>query len=156
MRDLKTPDYPFGFAQPEESPGFLLWQTTTIWQRLIKKALEPYHVSHAQFVIMAVSLWFKKNHQDPTQSMIAELSQLDKMTVSKALKVLVENGLVHRVEHAQDTRAKSVQLTEKGTKLISKLIPIVEQVDDNFFGKAHMPQTQQLIRLLHALCAKAR
>lgn len=44
---------PFGFDKPEDSPGFLLWQTTMIWQRQIKKALEQYNVSHAQFVIIA-------------------------------------------------------------------------------------------------------
>ena len=26
---------PFGFDKPEDSPGFVLWQTTTTWQRLI-------------------------------------------------------------------------------------------------------------------------
>jgi hypothetical protein len=30
----------FGFEVPEASPGFLLWQTTTAWQRLIKKMLD--------------------------------------------------------------------------------------------------------------------
>jgi MarR family transcriptional regulator, organic hydroperoxide resistance regulator len=44
---------PFGFDRPEDSHGFLLWQTTMIWQRQIKQALEPYNISHAQFVIMA-------------------------------------------------------------------------------------------------------
>ncbi len=45
---------PFGFDAPEDSPGFLLWQTTISWQRMIKKALEPHDISHAQFVIMAI------------------------------------------------------------------------------------------------------
>lgn len=48
---------PFGFEVPEDSPGFLLWQTTMIWQRQIKKALEQYNVSHAQFVMMATLIW---------------------------------------------------------------------------------------------------
>lgn len=52
-------DIPFGFAKPEDSPGFLLWQTTIIWQRRIKKALESHDISHAQFVIMAILLWFE-------------------------------------------------------------------------------------------------
>ena len=33
---------PFGFDAPEDSPGFLLWQTTISWQRMIKQALELY------------------------------------------------------------------------------------------------------------------
>jgi len=42
----------------EDSPGLLLWQTTIFWQRMIKKALEPYGISHAQFVIMVILLWW--------------------------------------------------------------------------------------------------
>lgn len=52
-------DLPFGFDKPEDSPGFLLWQTTMIWQRQIKRSLEPYDISHAQFVIMATLMWFE-------------------------------------------------------------------------------------------------
>ncbi len=49
----------FGFDKPEDSPGFLLWQTTITWQRLIKKALEFSGISHPQFVILAITLWFE-------------------------------------------------------------------------------------------------
>lgn len=30
---------PFEFEKPQDSPGFLLWQATTLWQRQIKKPL---------------------------------------------------------------------------------------------------------------------
>ncbi|MFO1259445.1 MAG: hypothetical protein U1E78_13685 [Gammaproteobacteria bacterium] len=36
---------PFGFDTPQDSPGFLLWQTTMVWQRQIKKSLETLAVS---------------------------------------------------------------------------------------------------------------
>ena len=75
------PKSAFGFEAPEDSPGFLLWQTTITWQRLIKKALEAHDVSHAQFVVMAVLLWFEEHQEDPTQIAIARLSKLDQMTV---------------------------------------------------------------------------
>src|SRR5690242_20662094 len=124
----------FGFDQPEDSPGFLLWQTTITWQRLIKKALDPFNISHAQFVILAITLWFKSRNQEVSQSLIIRQSKLDKMTVSKALKKLVGDGCVKRIEHKDDTRAKSVYLTKKGEGLVSKLIPIVENIDEQFFG----------------------
>lgn len=139
------PDLPFGFDKPEDSPGFLLWQTTITWQRLIKKTLESSDVSHAQFVILALLLWFKEHKYDTTQIMIANWSKLDKMTVSKSLKKLVSQGLVSRIEHTTDTRAKSVTLTEKGKTLIHQLAPLVEQVDAEFFGQ--IPQNEQEILL---------
>lgn len=144
---------PFGFDAPEDSPGFLLWQTTLFWQRMIKKALEPYDISHAQFVIMAILLWWHGQEKEVTQIDIIALSKLDKMTVSKSLKKLVGMDLVVRHEHSQDTRAKSVQLTKMGVDLAGKLVPVVESIDENFFGKLPKTQEKDLIFALQALAA---
>lgn len=141
----------FGFDQPEDSPGFLLWQTTITWQRLIKKALDPYSISHAQFVILAITLWFESKNQEVSQSLIIRQSKLDKMTVSKALKKLVADGYVKRIEHKEDTRAKSVLLTTKGKKLVSKLVPIVENIDEDFFGVIKKTDRRSLIDVLNNL-----
>ena len=142
---------PFGFEKPEHSPGFLLWQTTMIWQRLIKKALEPHDISHAQFVIMATVLWFKAHKYDTTQSHIVTWTKLDPMTVSKSLKKLVSQGLVHRAEHEIDTRAKSVSLTDKGKALVNRLVPIIEQIDAEFFGTVPHKSQEALIEILARL-----
>jgi DNA-binding MarR family transcriptional regulator len=145
------PNLPFGFDKPEDSPGFLLWQTTVTWQRLIKKKLEPYGVSHAQFVIMALLLWLDEHGYDTTQIRIVNWSKLDKMTVSKSLKKLTEQGLVHRVEHATDTRAKSVSLTEKGKALVCQLVPLVELIDAAFFKTVSNSEQRSLIHILRQL-----
>lgn len=144
---------PFGFDRPEDSPGFLLWQTTMVWQRLIKKSLEEHNISHAQFVIMATLLWFEAHSYDTTQIQIVTWTKLDKMTVSKSLKKLVLLKLVNRIEHETDTRAKSVSLAKKGTALVHKLIPIVEAIDNQFFGKTSATEQQKLIHILRKLTA---
>lgn len=141
----------FGFDKPEDSAGFLLWQTTITWQRLIKAALDPHQTSHSQFVILALLLWFEETKQEPIQAVIVNLTKLDKMTVSKALKVLVDKNLVERNEHTQDTRAKSVCLTNKGRGLIKKLVPIVEAIDDKFFRVIKKNERQSLLQFLRCL-----
>jgi MarR family transcriptional regulator, organic hydroperoxide resistance regulator len=142
---------PFGFEQPEDSPGFLLWQTTMMWQRLIKNALEPFGVSHSQFVIMAILMWFEKHEYDAVQVSIVQWSKLDKMTVSLALKKLAAQRLIKRAEHKLDTRAKRVALTDKGKVLIGKLVPLVESIDAHFFGTITKKDEQLLITLLRKL-----
>jgi len=150
LREKNTAHLPFGFEEPQDSPGFLLWQTTMTWQRLIKKELDPFGISHAQFVIMALLLWFKAHHYDTTQTLIVQWSKLDKMTVSKALKKLVEEKFVERFKHKIDTRSKSVFLTEKGKDLIHQLVPRVEHIDETFFGKLGQNQPT-LIQILKNL-----
>ena len=141
----------FGFEKPEQSPGFLLWQTTITWQRLIKKALEPYNVSHAQFVVMAILLWFKEHNNQATQGILINWSKLDKMTVSKSLKKLVSQKLVVREENETDTRSKKVSLTHQGKNLIRQLVPIIEQIDAHFFSIIPHNNQQSLINTLSIL-----
>ena len=147
-------DPTFGFEKPEHSPGFLLWQTMVTWQRKIKKALDPYDISHAQFVILANVLWFEGVKQTPTQILIVRSTKLDKMTVSKSLKKLVAQGFIKRTEHKNDTRAKSVHLTTQGKVMISKLVPIVEKIDEKFFGVMSTVHQQSLIKILAHLVSK--
>ncbi len=144
----------FGFDQPEDSPGFLLWQTTMTWQRLIKKALDLHGISHAQFVVLAITLWFENKNQEVSQNLIVRQSKLDKMTVSQSLKKLVADGYIQRSEHSEDTRMKTVCLTKKGKTLASKLVPIVEKVDANFFDAISKQDQKILLSILNDLVIK--
>lgn len=144
-------DSSFGFERPEDSPGFLLWQTTITWQRLIKKTLDVHDISHAQFVIMALLLWFEEHNHEPHQALIVAKSKLDKMTVSKSLKKLSLLGFVVRIEHKKDTRAKSISLTQKGKTLIKKLVPLVEKDDAAFFNVLNQEDQKAFIHILMEL-----
>lgn len=143
----------FNFERPEDSPGFLLWQTTILWQRLIKKAIDPHRISHSQFVIMAICLWLDENRKPILQSNIIRLSKLDKMTVSKSLKSLIVDGYVKRNEDKYDTRAKVIKLTSKGKALAARLVPAVEHIDAAFFGNIKRSEGKNLMRLLSQLVA---
>jgi DNA-binding MarR family transcriptional regulator len=141
----------FGFEESQYSPGFCLWQATIVWQRLIKKAVEPHGVSHAQFVLLAILLWMEEHHKQSTQAVLVKMSKLDKMTVSKALNALCEKELMIRTESAIDSRTKVANLTSKGRTLIQQLVPIVEAVDTQFFGglaKANQKHLTQALALL--------
>ena len=142
------PESAFGFEAAEDSPGFLLWQTTITWQRLIKKALDGYDISHMQFVIMASLLWFEEHQEFPTQATISRLSKIDEMTVSKSLRKLAMQGYVSRQESSKDTRAKCVSLTSIGRELTAKLIPIVEGIDRSFFNAVAKDDQRELIQIL--------
>ncbi len=138
---------PFGFERPEDSPGFLLWQTTILWQRQIKKKLEKYNLSHAQFVIMATLMWAETNNYDTTQIFIAKLTKLDKMTISKSLKKLTSIGYVNRMENVQDGRAKTIFLSDKGEEMVKILVPMIEGIDAEFFGSCSTEE-QHLLNFL--------
>lgn len=132
---MKKLDNSFGFDIPEDSTGFLLWQLTNLWQREIKKALEPFGLTHSQFVLLASIHWLTLQKKDVTQVLLSNHTKIDPMTTSTVLRTLQTKGLIERQEHSTDTRAKSVALTAEGTKIIKQAVKTVEKFDNDFFSK---------------------
>lgn len=131
---MKRTDDSFSVERPEESSGFLLWQVTNLWQREIKKALEPYGLTHSQFVLMASIHWLTLQKTDVTQIVLSEHTKIDPMTTSTVLRTLQKKGFIERHEHLTDTRAKTVELTRTGISIIKKAIVKVEGFDVEFFS----------------------
>ena len=131
---MKPDEKVFGVDTPEESSGFLLWQVTTLWQRSIRKALEKYDITHSQFVLLASTAWLSQQNEQVTQVVLSAHSKIDPMTTSTVLRTLQKKGLLQRQEHATDTRAKTVVLTESGKKVVKQAVKTVEKFDAQFFS----------------------
>lgn len=129
----KSKDNTFSVEKAEESSGFLLWQVTNLWQREIKKALEPFALTHSQFVLMASIHWLTIQKQEVTQVVLSNHTKIDPMTTSTVLRTLQQKGILIRQEHLTDTRAKTVGLTDEGKKIIKKAVITVETFDKEFF-----------------------
>ena len=141
----------FGFERAEDSPGFLLWQLSAMWQRRVKKALDTHGISHPQFVVMAITLWFMENNLELTQAKIIQMSKLDPMTVSNVAQKLEQLKYLKRSESQTDPRAKSLTLTSLGVQRVQELIPLVEGVDRECFDKLDSVEQKELIRLFQKL-----
>lgn len=148
---MKQKDNSFSVEKSEDSSGFLLWQVTNLWQREIKKALEPFDLTHSQFVLMTSTHWLTLHKQDVTQILLSAHTKIDPMTTSTVLRTLQAKGLLERQEHSTDTRAKTVGLTDNGKKIVKKAIKTVETFDKTFFatlGNKSNLFNEQLITLL--------
>ena len=125
---------PAKFEKPDESPGFLLWQTMNLWQRKMRAALRESGLTHVQFVLLASTVWLNDHGREATQVMIARFAHADVMMTSQVLRSLEEKDLVLRLKNSGDTRAHLISPTEKGRKLIGKAIRVVEDTDSAFFA----------------------
>ena len=144
---------PFSYKKATDSTGFLLWQVHNLWQREIKKNLKPLDLTHTQFVILANAHWLVlHNETDITQIDIAQHAKTDIMMTSNVIRTLEKKGFISRREHETDTRAKVVQLTEKGLEILKKAVTKVEAFDRNFFSKLKDTTTfnRELIILMDA------
>lgn len=122
------------FAGPDDSAGFLLWQTSMRWQRIQRDALKPLGLTHPQFVLLASVAWLEAREPELTQAALAAHVQLDVMMTSQVLRTLEEKGLVRRKPHPRDTRANLVTATAAGQTLVGRAIRVVEDADARFFA----------------------
>lgn len=124
----------FNFKSPNDSPGYLLGQLTMLWQRKLKKVLDPLNLTQTQFVMLAAVGWLSGKSNFVTQVDIANQSNADRMMVSKVLRTLEEKQFLTRQEHETDTRAKTIRLTNAGETVLQKAIIEVENADLDFFS----------------------
>lgn len=124
----------FQFKSPNESPGYLLGQMTLLWQRKIKKVLDPLDLTQTQFVLLAALGWLSRENDQVTQVDIANQGNADRMMVSKVLRTLESKKFISRQEHQTDTRAKVIKLTNRGAEVLQQALTAVENADKAFFS----------------------
>jgi DNA-binding MarR family transcriptional regulator len=137
------------YKAPEESPGFLLWKTSTLWRRQIEEALKPCGLTHPQFVILAAIAWFKKHDKEITQALIGKHAGLDPNTTSQILRGLQKKNYITR-KRALDERSKMPLLTDEGKKKLAQAFPEIEKANAQFFraAKASLPEFVTILNLL--------
>jgi DNA-binding MarR family transcriptional regulator len=124
----------FQFESPDNSPGFLLWQVSNLWQRKMNSGLSKLGLTHVQFVLLAGIIWLSENQESVTQAKLAAHAKTDIMMTSKVLRALEQRGLIKRETDSKDTRAKSLTVTKEGYDLTAAAIHIVDRIDNDFFS----------------------
>ncbi len=121
------------FADADDSPGLLLWRVTNAWQASQRAALKPFGLTHVQFVLLASLTWLDAE-RPPSQSELAEHARTDPMMTSQVLRALERAGLIERMPHPADGRAKLLQVTTQGAELAARANIAVEACDRAFFA----------------------
>ena len=77
----------------------------------INRKLETYNMTNGQYLFfVAIS-----HHEGLCQEELGQMLKIDKITTSKMLKKLVEEGYLKKVRDPRDKRFWRLYLTEKGT-----------------------------------------
>lgn len=119
------------FTNADDSTGLVLWRVTNAWQAAQRRTLKPFGLTHVQFVLLASAAWFP---EPPTQQELAQHARTDPMMTSQVLRTLEEKGLIHRLPHPHDGRARTLTVTEQGQLLADQAVVAVEACDQEFFA----------------------
>jgi DNA-binding MarR family transcriptional regulator len=152
---MKVLNDPFVIENLEDDTGFLMLQTSRLWQEYQERVLKKYHnLSHVQYAVLASVYWLVLHQEkEVTQIILARHTKIDPMTISQIFKVLEAKGYIYRRTHSADIRAKAVFLTEQGKELMNKAVTTVVESDNKFFktlGKNVKQFNSYLVALLKA------
>lgn len=118
----------------EGSSGLLFMRAYNSWHGEVKRQLRALNLTHPQFVVLTSLGYLSQGESAVTQVMVARVSGMDVMSVSQVLGLLERDGLVVRHPHPCDTRAKVVEITMVGQECLEAAVPLVERIDEQFFG----------------------
>jgi MarR family transcriptional regulator, transcriptional regulator for hemolysin len=144
---------PFKYQKADDSAGFLLWKLTALWQRKLSLTLDEFGITQTQYAILASLRWFEQQNEPTTQTHLVEHAKIEKMTLSKSIRRLEEDGLVLRDQSPSDSRATSVRFTAKGRKVIEKAIVAIENADEEFFSGLSEKQLESYKHLTASVIA---
>lgn len=122
------------FSDADNSPGFMLWRVNNTWQAVQRAALQPFGLTHVQFVLLASLTWLRSD-TPVTQRDLANHAHTDPMMTSQVLRTLEDKGLLRRAPHPSDARAKILSVTQEGADLANAANAVVEATDREFFSR---------------------
>jgi MarR family transcriptional regulator, organic hydroperoxide resistance regulator len=134
--------------------GYLVWRLTMKWRAAVDRAVAPLGLTHAQYSLLASLYGMSGTGARPSQRELADHTGLEPIYVSKLARALERGGLVDRVEHPDDPRAVQLSLTDKGTDVITRAIPVVRGIQAEMTAPIGGPDSrrhQEFVQTLRTL-----
>jgi DNA-binding MarR family transcriptional regulator len=88
--------------------------------RAINARLRAYGLDYPRWRVLAVL----QEHPGATMGRLADLTSVDRTTLTRTLGLMEKAGLVVRRERESDRRSVAVSLTAKGRRLFARILPL--------------------------------
>jgi MarR family transcriptional regulator, organic hydroperoxide resistance regulator len=88
--------------------------------RAINARLRPHGVDYTRWRVLAVL----HEHSGATMGRLADLTSVDRTTLTRTLGLMEEAGFVIRRERTNDRRSLAISLTAKGRRMFARILPL--------------------------------
>lgn len=113
----------------KQSPAYSLYQANLEILEPLQKGLSAHGLHFLQGLILT-SLFFEERDIRPSE--LSQTFQIDRSTLSHALRGLEKKGWIKRMPHPKDARGYLFSLTTIGRKKSTELIKLFDQIDHLF------------------------
>ena len=132
-----------------ESIGFLLNDSARLYRRAFNARVKDSGITALQWRLIT----YLKRHQGIRQGPLAELIEVEPITLSRMVDRLVEAGLVERRADPDDRRAWQLHLTARAAELLGGIRPEVEALNDEALEGLSAAERDQLVDLVERVRA---
>ena len=94
--------------------------------RAINAQLRPYGLDYSRWRVLAVL----QEHSGATMGQLADLTSVDRTTLTRTLGMMEEARLVAREQRASDRRSLVISLTPKGRRMFARILPLTLRETD--------------------------
>ncbi|WOZ39091.1 MULTISPECIES: MarR family winged helix-turn-helix transcriptional regulator [Paenibacillus] len=107
----------------EDCLAFITNRSGKIFSEALEKEFRPYNITRSQWIAM----YYINTHKSMTQRELAEELSIKEPSVVRLLQKLEAEGYLLRSIDDADKRMKQIQLSDLGTQVCLKLLPIAEK-----------------------------
>ncbi len=134
----------------ERSLGFLLADISRLARKEFDRRVRDLGLTRAQWLF----LYYLARQPGCTQSEMAELLQMEKITVSRQAERLEKAGWIQRDDHAADGRAYHLQLTLRAERIIARLDERADRLRNDYLQGITPGRRSALLADLSTIKAK--
>ena len=118
-----------GKMTPERTFALLLWDVGRQLRKAVDARASEAGLTSAQWHLMSTLARCEKLNQAlPNQANLADLLEIEPITLSRQIDRLTTLGLIERLPHPTDRRAHLLRLTEKAWPVVLKFKDIATEV----------------------------
>ncbi len=132
-----------------DSLGFLISDISRLMRKRFDERARLIGVTRAQWRTLSIL----KRHEGSNQGMLAELLEIEPITVGRMIDRLEEAGLVERRRDPADRRVWRIHLTEKAQPVLAQLRSLADAMFDEMMtgiAPAEREQMHSALAILHA------
>jgi len=127
--------------QVERNLGFLFADISRLARKEFDRRVRDLGLTRAQWLF----LYYLSRQPGCTQSELAELLQMEKITVSRQAKRLEKAGWIARGDHAEDARAYHLVLTPRAERIIARLEERADRLRQDYLDGISIPRRSTLL-----------
>ena len=113
--------------------GYRLWRVHYLWHRHIERHLKVLGLTRTQYLLLVATYHLISKGEAPSQIRLSNFTLVEKMMVSKTLRVLEKRGYLSRKPTPTDRRANRLQMTVAGSEMLRRAFAVSQEAHAKFF-----------------------